>query len=188
MTRMGILVIAVLVCPAALTPASAEEGNRQRPPLAAGAGECHIADTQPLFSEATVGKSYTRTKIDDTPLTWKETFRTGRPEAGVTIFHRGCEDISSTIRVEFAGPPLAREELLKNSIDLLNSLDPKPENGPIPFNLKQIVAWLGGEEAHDARHIDHTVCFHQVADECIEDAYFISPAANLLVITSVDRP
>lgn len=170
------------------TPAIAEEGNRQRPPLAAGSGDCHIVDTQPLFSEAIVGKSYKRTKASSLPLTWTESFRTARPAAEVTIAHRGCEDISSTIRLHFDGEPLARSELLQKTIDLLGSLDPQPDEGPVPFNLKQIVAWLDGEEAGDAQRIDHTVCFHRVADECIEDAYFIAPQPNVLVITSVDRP
>ena len=173
---------------AAGTPARAEEGNKQRSLLAAASGECHIVDTQPLFSAATVGKTYTRTRVANLPLTWKETFHTTRPEAEVTIFHRGCEDISSTVRLEFTGPPLTKEERLQKAIDLLKSLDPKPESGPIPFNQKRILAWLGSEEARNARRIDHTVCFHEVSDECIEDAYFTSPSANVLVISSIDRP
>ena len=106
----------------------------------------------------------------------------------MTIIHRGCEDVSSTIRLQFDGPPLSKDERLQRAAELLKSLKPKPQSGPVPFDLKQIVAWLGSAEAAAAPRIDHTVCFHKVSTECIEDAYFISPAPNLLVITSVDRP
>lgn len=188
MARYLSLIVILLTCPAAGTFAPAEEGNRQRPPLGIGSGECHIVDTQPLFSEASVGETYVRRKVETRPLTWMESFRSSRPDATVTIYHCGCEDVSSTIRLQLDGEPLAKSELLQKTIDLLGSLEPKPEKGPIPFNLKQIVAWLDGEEAGDAQRIDHTVCFHRVADECIEDAYFIAPQPNVLVISSVDRP
>jgi len=183
-----ILSASVLVCSAGAPWAHAEEGNKQRPPLSAQSGECHIADTQPLFSEKTAGATYKRVKVNSKPLTWKESFHTDRPAAEVTIAHRGCEDISSTIRLHFDGPPLAKDERLKRATELLKSLKPQAESGPVPFDLKQIVAWLGGEQAAAAPRIDHTVCFHEVSGECIEDAYITSPAPNVLVITSVDRP
>jgi hypothetical protein len=188
MIRYLFVMIALLLCCAITLPAGADEGNRQRPPLAATSGECHIVDTQPLFSEATVGETYVRREVETRPLTWMESFRSSRPEATVTIYHRGCEDISSTIRVHFSGPSLAKDDLLRNAIELLKSLDPKPAGGPVPFNLKEIVRWLGGDEAAGARRLDHTACFHRIENECIEDAYFTSPGPNVLVITSVDRP
>lgn len=170
--------------------ATAAEGNTQRPPLEApaNADDCHIADTAPLFSVATAGKTYRRTQVEKQPLTWKETFSIDPPGVEVSITHRGCEDLSSVIELVFARRNLTKRDLLEGARDVLGRLEPRPAEGPVPLDLAGIAAWLGSEEARAAARIDHTACFQMVSDECIRDAYFSSPRANALVISYVDRP
>lgn len=182
-------IVAVVLVSLLARGALAEEGNRQRPPLSATGGECHIVDTQPLFSEKTVGKSYARERLEDYPLTWRESFNIPEHRVRVTITHRGCEDIYSVIALRFGRKGFEADGLLSRAARVLRLLEPEEVRGPVPYDIERIVAWLEGEEARSARRIDHTDCFMRISSgECIQDAYFSSPRDNILRISSVDRP